>query len=136
MERKVNLDKKIVELQNKIKEEKRTLTDVKFQPKTSCIFELLGNQYNLLTVNDKALLTNILVQLNVYRISSEDLGLDYIIKGFILTDWMDDIKTKLDVLDNKERLIKISKTEAQLTALLSEKEQKSQAFDKLLENLE
>lgn len=114
-------DEKILQLKEQIKDKKGKLKNKKkFTPVTNCSIEVDGVRYNLQVVS-KEILVSLLVKLNSYRISSEDLGLEeeYIISGYKLEDWIIDIKLRLEVMSQKEEESKLQALESKLHFLLS-----------------
>ena len=63
-----------------------------------------------------------MVEINMYLLSAKDLGVesDYDISGFKATDWITDLKAKLDDIKKKEEEKKLKLMEDKLTQLLSE----------------
>jgi len=96
-------DSKIMELKKQIEDKKIKLgKSQKFSPITNCSIELDGVRVNIQVLN-KEQLTTLLVKLNSYAISAKDLGIDYIISGYSINDWIVDIKSKLDFVKSERR---------------------------------
>lgn len=114
-------DEKIIALKAQIEIKKEELKKIaRFNPMTSCSIELDGVRYNLHTL-DKKQLTSLLVKLNMYRISLEDLEIEeFDICGYNVTDWIEDIKNKLEVINQREEQNKLKQLESKLTKMLSE----------------
>lgn len=71
-------DEKILELKKQIENKRKALSEVpNFQPITNCILTELdeGKTYNINVLGEDAL-RRILIRMNMYRISADDLGLD------------------------------------------------------------
>ena len=114
-------DEKIMLLKSQIAERKKGLkVKKKFSPLTNCSIELDGARYNL-HVSQKEILTNLLVKLNMYRLSVVDLNLEdeYIMSGFSVDEWITDIKLKLEILRYEEEDRKLKVLEQKLHNLLS-----------------
>jgi len=114
-------DEKIMLLKFQIAEKKKGLkTKKKFSPLTNCSIELDGVRYNL-HVSQKELLTNLLVKLNMYRLSIVDIELEdeYIMSGFSVDEWITDIRLKLEILKYEEEDRKLKVLESKLHNLLS-----------------
>ena len=112
-------DQKIMELKKQIEEKKIKLgKSQKFNPITNCSIELDGVRVNIQVLNKEQLIT-LLVKLNSYALSAKDLGIDYIISGYQITDWITDIKSKLDFVSRKEKENKLKVMESKLHQLLS-----------------
>lgn len=115
-------DEKILELKNKIKEKKNKLNKInKFTPITNCSLELDEERYNINVLN-KGVIIHLLVKLNSYKNSAKELEVldDYIIGGYKIEDWIDDLKSKLDILSVKDEERKLKVMEDKLNKLLSD----------------
>ena len=103
-EKQMTNDDKIMLLKSQIAEKKKGLkTKKKFSPLTNCSIELDGVRLNLQVLNREGL-THLLVKLNSYLLSAVDLGLDeeYVISGYVIDQWITDIKLKLEILRYEE----------------------------------
>jgi len=123
----VKNDKKIIALQEKIKEQKKTLL-FKFNPVTNCILQFQGSTLNIhtLSIEQSHLL---LLELNALRMSEKDmmgsllaLGLRdcYSFDGYSIEDWMSDIKGRLKQLTTKAREKALKAMEQKLIKMLSD----------------
>lgn len=115
-------DSKILKLKEQIKIKKEKLNKIKkFSPTTNCILDLDGEKCNIQVLNRQQVI-NLLVKLNCYRISAEELELlnDYEISGYKLNDWIGDLKSKLDLISMREEEFKLKQMELKLDKLLSE----------------
>jgi hypothetical protein len=115
-------DEKVMQLKKQIEEKKSKLKkNEKFAPITNCSIELDGARLNLNVLNKEQLLY-ILVKLNMYNMSCKDLGVfdTFQISGYLVGDWMNDVKSKLEILSIKEEENKLKAMENKLTQLLSE----------------
>ena len=120
-EKQMTNDDKIMLLKSQIVEKKNSLKGKKkFSPLTNCSIELDGIRHNL-HVSQKELLTNLLVKLNMYRLSAVDLEFEdeYIMSGFSVDEWITDIKLKLEILKYEEEDRKLKVLESKLHNLLS-----------------
>lgn len=115
-------DEQILALKKKIEEKEKLLKETeRFQPITNCSIDLDGVRSNI-QVLDKFTLTALLLKLNVYKLSAEDLELDLndvYFSGFRILDWISDVKSKLANLNRKEEKEKLAKLKSRLTSLLS-----------------
>ncbi len=116
----MNNDNKILELQKQISSKKEDIGKIKmFSPITNCLITLNNTDYNIqaLKVNELQLL---LIQLNSYLNSAISLNItDVIISGFVLQDWIQDIKSKLNIIAQKEEQKKLKLLENKLKQMLS-----------------
>lgn len=115
-------DSKILKLKEQIKSKKEKLNKIKkFSPITNCILDLDGQKYNIQVLNRQQVIS-LLIKLNCYKSSAEELELldDYEINGYKLNDWIEDLKSKLDILSVREEESKLKQMELKLDRLLSE----------------
>jgi len=120
-EKQMTNDDKIMLLKSQIIDKKKNLKGKKkFSPLTNCSIELDGIRYNL-HVSQKELLTNLLVKLNMYRLSAVDLEFEdeYIMSGYSVDEWIKDIRLKLEILKYEEEDRKLKVLESKLHNLLS-----------------
>lgn len=87
---------------------------------TNCSIEVDGVRQNL-QVLSKEQLISLMVKLNAYKLSAEDLGLEdnYTMSGYKLEDWITDMKLKLEVIAQREEESKLQAMETKLHVLLS-----------------
>jgi hypothetical protein len=114
-------DIKIMELKKQIEVKKTKLAkSQKFSPITNCSFDFEGARYNINTLQRHALI-ELLVRLNMVRMSVENLGLleEYKMSGYLITEWIEDIKSKLDVVSRKLEEANLKIMEDKLNLLLS-----------------
>jgi len=132
-EKQMTNDDKIMLLKSQIADKKKGLkTKKKFSPLTNCSIELDGVRLNLQVLNREGL-THLLVKLNSYLLSAVDLGLDeeYVISGYLIDQWITDIKLKLEILKYEEEDRKLKVLENKLHVLLSSEKQVSLAIEEI-----
>jgi len=132
-EKQMTNDDKIMLLKSQIAEKKKGLKGKKkFSPLTNCSIELDGVRLNLQVLNREGL-THLLVKLNSYLLSAVDLGLDgeYVISGYLIDQWITDIKLKLEILKYEEEDRKLKVLENKLHVLLSSEKQVSLAIEEI-----
>jgi hypothetical protein len=115
-------DEKIIALKEQISKKKNQLDKAKkFIPITNCSIEIDGVRYNIQVLTKEQLIM-LLVKLNSYSLSAGDLGLlnSFTISGYLVNDWITDIKSKLDVVNYKEEELKLKDLENKLDKLLSD----------------
>lgn len=113
-------DAKIIELKKQIEEKKEKLKDVKrFSPVTKCIINLDGKAQNLNVLKKEDLIL-LLVKLNLLKKSADELGYPLTIDSYLVQDWMEDIQSKLKLIEYKEEENKLNSLNQKLTTLLSE----------------
>lgn len=129
----MNNDDRILALKQTIDEKKASLQKIsRFAPETNCKLKLDGYDSNLHVMN-KEELTFLLVKLNMYSDTASKLGVlkDFKISGFMVEDWIKDIKSKLDIIKYKEENIKLKSMEDKLTSLLSNDKQTELEIDNI-----
>ena len=115
-------DDRIIELKNQIEIKKKELADkrIKFTPETNCVLELEGTNYNL-NVCAEEILTLLMIKLNTYIMSANDLGVSVpTMSGYPIDLWISDIKNKLVVTTIKREETNLKQMEAKLDKLLSD----------------
>lgn len=115
-------DEKVLQLKEQIDEKKKALSKIKkFMPMTNCSINFEGVQINI-NVLQKDDLMRLYVKLNALKLSAIDLDLldDFNLSGYNITEWLEDIKNKLESLTVKQEELKLKQMETRLTQLLSD----------------
>jgi len=124
-------DQKIMELKKQIEVKKNKVgKSQKFSPITNCSIEVDGERSNI-QVLTKEKLISLMVKLNSYSISAKDLEVEYIISGYNVVDWIQDIKSKLDFVSRKEEENKLKFMESKLHELLSNEKKVELEIDEI-----
>ena len=125
-------DERILKLKKEIEKKKEEIEkkDVRFIPKTNCILTLDGDTYNL-HVCPVEKLKFLWVKLNMYFMSAKDLSLDFSVSGFPVSDWINDIKNRLSILEVKSEKENLRKMEEQLDKLLSSDKRTELELDRI-----
>lgn len=130
----MNNDEKIIKLKQQIEEKRNKLGNLKrFTPITNCILELDGITTNI-QILPKEKLALLLVKLNLYKMSMENLNMsldEIIINGYDIRDWMSDILVKIDIISYKEEEQKLKTMESKLVELLSKEKKTELAIDEI-----
>lgn len=115
-------DQVILQLRQKIEEKKAELKKAKkFSPTTNCNLVFEEQRYNLHTL-DIVSTTLLLVELNTYRMSAEELDIlpsTVMLGSYSLVDWINDLKDRRAHLNIKQEEDKLKKMETRLQDLLS-----------------
>jgi hypothetical protein len=125
-------DTRIIELKKAIKQKQNELKDKtnKFAPITNCLLYINGITYNLhVDVNEF-----LLVRLNAWKLAAQDIGINpetLDVSGYPITDWITDVKNKLEVEEYKKEKRKLNELEKRLTSLLSEEKQTELQIDEI-----
>lgn len=115
-------DDRILELKKQIEAKKKIISEkkVRFIPETNCVLNMDEMTINLNVCSDDALVL-LLIRLNSYLMSAVDLEMsDFEISGYSVTDWIKDIKSKLEVSSLKKEETDLKKMESKLDKLLSD----------------
>ena len=135
-------DNRILELKKKIEQERATLKESssRFQPITSCILDFAGQKYNLnaMSANDLSLLLSLLSvieQANTEIAKEMQFIKPATVNGYLLAEWIIDIRKKLDQVLYREKKAKLDKLEKQLTDLLTGETQTKLKVDNLEDEL-
>ena len=126
-------DDRILELKKQIEAKKKSIAEkkVRFTPETNCVLNMDGVTFNLNVCSDDSLLL-LLVRLHSYRMAALDLGIGHFeISGYSVTAWVDDIKSKLDVLTAKKEEADLKRMESKLDKLLSEDKKTELELDEI-----
>jgi hypothetical protein len=128
-------DKKILDLKNTLATKKLKIKSTKFIPSTNCSLDLDGTRFNIHTLGPDAL-TLLLIKLNALVLSMNDLKISSLtISGYSILSWIADIKTKLEIIAQKEEENNLKGLESKLSTLLSSDkrtELELEAIEKLL----
>ena len=130
-------DDRILELKKQIDEKKDNITNkkVKFVPETNCVLILDDTNYNL-NVCQYEDLKLLLIKLNSYAISAKDLGYeDFVISGYNVSEWMNDIRNKMEVVELKKEEVLLKNMELKLDKLLSDDKKTELEIDEIAELL-
>lgn len=127
-------DERIIKLKEIIEKKREELNNMhsRFAPKTNCILQLDGETYNLNVSTQN--LTYLLVKINALVQSAELLNMsaeEVTISGFSLADWFDDIKSKKDSIDYRDKKRELTTIENKLNSLLSSDKQTELQIDSL-----
>ena len=130
----MNNDEKIIKLKQQIEEKRNKLGNLKrFTPVTNCILELDGVTTNI-QILSKEKLALLLVKLNLYKMSIENLNMSFdkiMISGYDVRDWIMDILAKTDIISYKEEEQKLKTMESKLVELLSNEKKTELAIDEI-----
>ncbi len=113
-------DKSIIELKASVKN-KRDSFGVKptFSPKTKCMFTFNGVNYNI-NVLKQSELELLHIQLNNLVETAKEFNYDLYIDSCLVTDLIDDVKSKINVIKYNNGIKKFEQLENKLDSLMSE----------------
>lgn len=115
-------DDKILGLKDQIAKKKELLkSSKKFTPITNCNLIMGTERVNLHTLSSKDAIMEVMVRVNMVRLSVNNLGFDgeYKIGGYLVDDWMNDLTSKLNIVNRTAEEAKLKAMESKLTKLLS-----------------
>ena len=115
-------DQRILKLKEQIAEKKKSLSkSLRFSPITNCSIEVDGVRFNI-QVLPRLELISLMVKLNSYMHSAINLNVinEYTISGHKVEDWIEDIKSRIDILSHKDEEKKLKAMEDKLHKLLSD----------------
>ena len=124
-------DERVLQLKEIIDKKKAELKTVKkFIPVTNCVLDLDNQKYNLnvLQLDDLKLL---LVKLNMYFMSANDLGISLEISGYNISEWMADVKSKIEIFEYKKKEAELKALEAKLDKMLSDEKKTELELDEI-----
>lgn len=132
-------DERIIALRAQIEEKKKTLgKQPRFSPTTTCMLDVNGTKINLHTLNSVDKINHLLVYLNMWVMSAEDMGVnpkDIMISDFPITEWMEDLRSKKAAVVYQEESKKLNVLNMQLEKLLSDDKKTELEIDAIAELL-
>lgn len=130
-------DEKVLQLKQQIEEKKKALSKIKkFTATTNCSINFEGSQININTLQKEGLV-QLYVKLNALQQSATDLGLldDFNISGYNISEWVEDVKNKLEALTIKQEEFKLKQMETRLTQLLSDDKKVELELEEIIKSL-
>lgn len=124
-------DERVLQLKKIIDEKRAELKAVKrFTPLTNCVLSLDNQNYNLnvLQLDDLRLL---LVKLNMYLMSANDLNIELDISGYNVAEWISDIRSKIEIFEYKKKESELKVLEAKLDKMLSDEKKTELELDEI-----
>lgn len=117
-------DERILELKKQIEDKKKDLgKQPRFSPITTCLFTYNGNKVNMHTLTSVKEINAMLVHFNTYVMSANDLDIDcndIVFDGFSVSDWMEDLTMKKEVIEYTAKKAQLTSLEKKLDKLLSD----------------
>ena len=115
-------DDRILELKRQIETKKQGLSKKKtrFVPETNCVLELDSVKYNINVLDANALMY-LMLKINLYNLYADSLKVTHpTISGYITDLWIEDIRSKMAVLELKKEELELKQMESKLDKLLSD----------------
>lgn len=125
-------DERILKLKMQIENKKNSLSSVaRFSPITNCSIELDGERFNIQTLDQNMLIT-LLIKLNSYMVAAKEIGYEnHCYSGYPLQDWIEDVKSRLDIFSYREEQTKLKKMEDKLSKMLSDEKKTQLEIDEI-----
>lgn len=119
----VNNDEMILKLKEQIANRKAEFDKLpkNFVAETSCIYIDEAGEKNNLRVMTADQLIPLMVKLNMYEMSANDLGIDihcFTVSGFTVDKWLHDIQGRLDEIKRRDAEKELKADEKLLDSLL------------------
>lgn len=130
-------DDMILVLKKQIEDKKALLNKAKkFSPITNCSINVDGVQININTLQREGLI-GLLVKLHSLQSSAIELELldEYNISGYNISEWIEDLKNKLEVLSVKQEEAKLKQMESKLSQLLSNEKKVELELEEIMKEL-
>lgn len=136
-------DERILILKNAIADQKEQLKELKkHKYKTNMVLDIDAKKHNLHVIQKDAviaLLIRFTSELNALKTLKSDYEVDlqetYLVSGYSLSDWIEDLRYQLQVLTTKNQELKLKRMESQLDAMLSEDKRTELLIDELAKSL-
>lgn len=134
-------DDKILSIKQSIAKKRESMgKKPRFIPITNCSIDFRGTRYNLNVMNHITQLAGLASEIKSLEMSASELGLlEYaVISGYNVSEWIQDILQKINVIKYAERERELDALEKQLNDLLSDDKQtelRIEALSKAFENI-
>ena len=123
-------DERVLQLKKLIETKKAELFIQKFVPITNCVLDMEDKKYNLNVLQEKEL-EFLMVKLNAYAMSADNLKIDLVISGYGVNEWLTDISRKLAIITDKKKRDELKALEAKLDKMLSDEKKTELELDEI-----
>ena len=123
-------DERVLQLKKLIETKKAELFIQKFVPITNCVLDMEDKKYNLNVLQEKEL-EFLMVKLNAYAMSADNLKIGLVISGYGVNEWLADISGKLAVITDKKKRDELKALEAKLDKMLSDEKKTELELDEI-----
>ena len=123
-------DERVLQLKKLIEAKKSELSTQRFVPMTNCVLDMEDKKYNLNVLQEKEL-EFLMVKLNTYAMSADNLKIDLVISGYGVNEWLADISGKLAVITDKKKRDELKALEAKLDKMLSDEKKTELELDEI-----
>ena len=123
-------DERVLQLKKLIEIKKSELSTQRFVPMTNCVLDMEDKKYNL-NVLQEGELRFLMIKLNAYAMSAENLKEELVIAGYDVNAWLADISGKLAVITDKKKRDELKALEAKLDKMLSDEKKTELELDEI-----
>ena len=123
-------DERVLQLKKLIEAKKSELSTQRFVPMTNCVLDMEDKKYNLNVLQEKEL-EFLMVKLNAYAMSADNLKIDLVISGYGVNEWLADISGKLAIITDKKKRDELKALEAKLDKMLSDEKKTELELDEI-----
>ena len=123
-------DERVLQLKKLIETKKSELSTQRFVPMTNCVLDMEDKKYNLNILQEKEL-EFLMVKLNAYSMSADNLKIDLVISGYGVNEWLADISGKLAIIIDKKKRDELKALEAKLDKMLSDEKKTELELDEI-----
>lgn len=123
-------DERVLQLKKLIEEKRSELSTQRFVPMTNCVLDMEDMKYNLNVLQENEL-RFLMIKLNAYAMSAENLKEEFVISGYDVNAWLADINGKLAVITDKKKRDELKTLEAKLDKLLSDEKKTELELDEI-----
>ena len=123
-------DERVLQLKKIIETKKSELSTQRFVPMTNCVLDLEDKKYNLNVLQEKEL-EFLMVKLNAYEMSADNLKIDLVISGYGVNEWLADISGKLAIITDKKKRDELKALESKLDKMLSDEKKTELELDEI-----
>ena len=123
-------DERVLQLKKLIETKKSELSTQRFVPMTNCVLDMEDKKYNLNVLQEKEL-EFLMVKLNAYVMSADNLKIDLVISGYGVNEWLADISSKLAIITDKKKRDELKVLEAKLDKMLSDEKKTELELDEI-----
>ena len=123
-------DERVLQLKKLIETKKAELSTQRFVPITNCVLDMEDKKYNLNVLQEKEL-EFLMVKLNAYSMSADNLKINLVISGYGVNEWLTDISGKLAIITDKKKRDELKALEAKLDKMLSDEKKTELELDEI-----
>ena len=123
-------DERVLQLKKQIETKRSELSTEKFVPMTNLVLDMEDKKYNLNVLQENEL-RFLMIKLNAYAMSADDLQEELVISGYDVNAWLADICGKLGVITNNKKRNELKVLEAKLDKMLSDEKKTELELDEI-----